>query len=142
MLLRSAALAAALLVAPAAALSVQRCLWSQGHCQASAAYVLANAGGAKPASPMAESILRSLALDAACLVHKTEAACDDAQEAGCTWEQASPSARGVCTADPDVTEDKLARMPSMSGCPGSVMGAVAVCGAKARDACAAPQCAW
>ena len=81
-----------------------------------AAYVLANAAGAlaKPPSPLAESVLRSYALDAACLGFKTEEACADAEEDhGCVWEKTLRGTSGVCGVDNDWADSSVADLPAI-----------------------------
>jgi hypothetical protein len=44
-------------------------------------------GAQKPTGPLAESMLRVMALDAPCAVHKDAGACDAATAHGCSWDE-------------------------------------------------------
>jgi hypothetical protein len=76
----------ALLAASAGAAPVNKCVWSAGTCNASPGFVLSSVPAPiKPAGPLAESMLRAFALDAACTVHRDAASCEAASASGCAW---------------------------------------------------------
>lgn len=89
---------------------------------------------------MAQSHLRALALDAACLSNRNAAACAAAADAsGCAWEA------GICGVDPDWADAKIAEAPTLGGCAGSLGAAVATCRAtkgSVKCAAAADTCSW
>ncbi|GBF95766.1 hypothetical protein Rsub_08202 [Raphidocelis subcapitata] len=128
----------------AAAVKVERCVWGEGICSASAGYVLASLASkaAQPArGPMAERLLRSYALEARCQALRDAKACGAAEKLGCTWS----AEKARCAVEEDFVEFELDRMPAAQGCPNSLSAAVHTCAAaKTPTTCAsaAAECSW